>query len=287
MQYTTNVLAAKKSSSYGCFKFRKWYKYGVHVSKPAAATNSLSFTIMKFTVLSSIAIVFLAATAAAAPLEKRAEMCGQYENTQAGPYIVHNNNWGQGNADSGNQCTSLDKINGNVLLWSTHWSWSGGKYQVKSYANAELPVKGTKLSDVKSIPFEWTWSYTGDNMIADVAFDVWTSTADSGDYEIELMVWLAAIGGAGPIGDSVGTFEYAGQKWDLHKGNNGVNDVYSFIAPKELKSFKSDLMPFYKHLIDAGYISSSQYLRSVQAGTEPFEGSKAKFVTSSYSVAVN
>nr|AGC24033.1 xyloglucanase B [Rhizomucor miehei] len=242
---------------------------------------------MKLTFLSSIVAAFLATSAAAIPLNKRAEMCGQWDTTSAGPYTVYNNLWGEGSATSGSQCTSVNSIDGNVLSWSTSWSWAGGQYNVKSYANAELKFDAVKLSSVSSIPFQWSWSYSGSNIVADVAFDLWTSTANTSDFEIEIMVWLAAIGGAGPIGDSVGTFSYGGYTWNLHKGNNGSNDVYSFVATEQIKSIKSDLLPFFKHLIDSGYISSSQYLRAVQAGTEPFLGSNAKLVTSSYSVSVN
>lgn len=45
----------------------------------------------------------------------------------------------------------------------------------------------------------WAWSYDGSGIIADVAYDLFTSSSPSGDEEFELMVWLAAIGGAGPI----------------------------------------------------------------------------------------
>jgi xyloglucan-specific endo-beta-1,4-glucanase len=45
----------------------------------------------------------------------------------------------------------------------------------------------------------WTWSYTGSNMVANVAYDLFTSSSPSGKYEYEIMVWLAQYGGVKPI----------------------------------------------------------------------------------------
>lgn len=105
--------------------------------------------------------------------------------------------------------------------------------------------------------------------------------------ETEIMIWLAALGGAGPLGSSVGTFASGGVTWTLYSGNNGANDVYSFVASSEVTNLSADILPFLKHLVDAGYISDSLYLIAVQAGTEPFTGSNAVLKTSSYSVSVN
>ena len=45
----------------------------------------------------------------------------------------------------------------------------------------------------------WTWTYTSDNLVANVAYDVFTSSTADGSEEFEIMIWLAALGGAGPI----------------------------------------------------------------------------------------
>lgn len=49
------------------------------------------------------------------------------------------------------------------------------------------------------MPSSWAWSYDGSSLVADVAYDMFTSSSAGGDEEFEIMVWLAAIGGAGPI----------------------------------------------------------------------------------------
>lgn len=49
------------------------------------------------------------------------------------------------------------------------------------------------------MPSTWSWTYTGDDIVADVAYDLFTSSTADGDEEFEIMVWLGALGGAGPI----------------------------------------------------------------------------------------
>ena len=44
------------------------------------------------------------------------------------------------------------------LSWSTSWSWSGGQGQVKSFANVVVESEKRALSEVQSIPSEWSWS---------------------------------------------------------------------------------------------------------------------------------
>ncbi|CEL05934.1 Putative Xyloglucan-specific endo-beta-1,4-glucanase A [Aspergillus calidoustus] len=103
------------------------------------------------------------------------------------------------------------------------------------------------------------------------------------------MIWLAALGGAGPIsssGSSIASVTLGGVSWNLWYGWNGNMQVYSFVASSTTESFSADLVDFISYLENSQGLSSSQYLTHVQAGTEPFVGSNANFVTSSYSVSV-
>jgi xyloglucan-specific endo-beta-1,4-glucanase len=45
----------------------------------------------------------------------------------------------------------------------------------------------------------WSWTYTGSDIVADVSYDMFTSSSAGGANEYEIMIWLAALGGAGPI----------------------------------------------------------------------------------------
>lgn len=133
------------------------------------------------------------------------------------------------------------------------------------------------------------YSYTGSDLVVDVAYDMFLSSTADGDAEYEIMVWLSAKGGAGPIsstGSAVATTTIAGVTFDLYSGPNGAMTVYSFKAQSETESFSGDLLDFFKYLENNQGLKSSLYLTDVQAGTEPFSGTDAKFVTSEYSVTV-
>ena len=76
---------------------------------------------------SAAIIVSTAATALALPganLQKREEVCGQWDSIESGPYTIYNNLWGMESAQ-GKQCTGVDSGNGTTLAWHTNWSWTG------------------------------------------------------------------------------------------------------------------------------------------------------------------
>lgn len=116
---------------------------------------------MKFTtgvlpVLVGTAVVVAIPTAT---LEKRAATyCGQWDSVVTGTYTVYNNLWGESAATSGSQCTTVTSDVSNSLVWSTSWTWAGGPYNVKSYANAVVTQATQKqLSAISTIPTTWKW----------------------------------------------------------------------------------------------------------------------------------
>lgn len=108
--------------------------------------------------MKSFALASLAGLAAASPLVQRSTYCGQWDLEVAGDYTVYNNLWGEDNADSGSQCTTNNGVSSGSLSWSTAWSWSGGEYNVKSYANAVVSISQVALSSISSIPSTWDWT---------------------------------------------------------------------------------------------------------------------------------
>ena len=92
------------------------------------------------------------------------------------------------------------------------------------------------------------------------------------------MIWLAAIGGAGPISSTYGqngatpvaTTTIAGTTWKIYKGPNGSTTVFSFVAEQQVTNFDGDLKAFFNYLTSKEGLPSSQYLTSLGAGTEPF-----------------
>ncbi|KAJ2962615.1 hypothetical protein NQZ79_g2266 [Umbelopsis isabellina] len=245
---------------------------------------------MKTLTLFVSAMTLLASTASAAPLQKRAQLCGQYSTQTEGQYIVNQDEWNEGAATSGSQCSQVNSLTGNDLAWQTSWTWAGGSGQVKSYANAGLNFTPTQISAITTIPIKFYWTYSGSNLVADVSFDMFTSSSSSGAHENEIMVWLTALGGALPItstGDSIGTVTVAGTTFKLYSGPNGSTTVWSFVAESAVNNMAADLIDFYDYLTSNGHISSSQYLQVLQGGTEAFTGSNAEFTCSLFYAAIN
>jgi len=81
---------------------------------------------MKFASLLVASTASLALAAPATTVQKRADFCGQWDNSVNGPYTTYNNLWGRDQATSGSQCTGVDSLSGTTLKWHTSWSWTGG-----------------------------------------------------------------------------------------------------------------------------------------------------------------
>jgi len=241
----------------------------------------------------SLLVPLLATLALATPtptLQERATtMCGQWDTLTTGGYTIYQDLWGKDAASSGSQCSTVNSVSSGTVNWSSSWTWAGGSSSVKSFANAVVTMTATKLSGLTSLVSTWNWSYTGSNIVADVAYDLFLSSTASGDNEYEIMIWLAALGGAGPIsatGSPVATTTIAGTSWKLYKGLNGAMTVFSFVASSQVSNFSGDLMTFIKYLETSQGLPSSQYLKSIGAGTEPFTGTNAVFKVSTYKTTV-
>jgi len=127
-------------------------------------------------------------------------------------------------------------------------------------------------------------------VVVNVAYDLFTSNScGSQTAAYEVMIWLGALGGAGPIsatGSPVATPTIGGVSWKLYKGNNGAMTVFSFVASSSQTGFSGDLKNFLSYLTGNQGMPTSQCLYSVGAGSETFTGSKAVFKTTGYSVSV-
>jgi xyloglucan-specific endo-beta-1,4-glucanase len=135
-----------------------------------------------FTALASLASFSMAQT----------KLCDQYGYHAANGYYFNNNRWGQGSG-SGDQCLTVFNTQGGGVSWQADWTWSGGENNVKAYPYSGLQMSSKKpISNIGSLPSSAQWSYTGNNIRANVAYDLFTASdpnhdTSSGDYE--LMVW--------------------------------------------------------------------------------------------------
>ncbi|KAF6237932.1 hypothetical protein HO173_004133 [Letharia columbiana] len=214
----------------------------------------------------------------------------------------------------GYQCSQINSDTGSALAWSTTWAWQNIASDnqawnwIKSYAyaydsSAPACKLATPLSQMSgSIRSQWSWSYSGEDVIGDVAYDAFLGegcSGTTGQHSYEVMIWLAALGSLGPIGssdDGGSAFGFAPRNvkisnydWVLYYGmNDGTNTpVYSFIPPAgtQYNSFGGDLMPFFTYLKGINGALSSLFLQSIQAGTEAVNATgPAVFTTLSYSI---
>lgn len=247
---------------------------------------------MKFT---QVALPLLFSSAALAvptkSLQKRSTTtCDQWGSIVTGTYTLYQDLWDEAAASSGSQCSTLDSLTDGTVAWSTSWSWAGASSSVKSYANIALTKTGVQLSAIGSIPSVWKWGYTSSGtIVADVSYDFFTSSSATGSNEFEIMVWLAALGGAGPIsstGSPVATVTINGVSFKLYSGPNGSTTVYSFVAVTETTNFSGDMKLFFDYLVENESFSTSQYITTIEAGTEPFTGTDAVLTVSAYSVSI-
>ncbi|KAG2346881.1 glycoside hydrolase family 12 protein [Suillus weaverae] len=226
-----------------------------------------------------------------------APISGQYDSVNVGQYSLLNNLWGEHDAAFGSQTSQITSMEGSTIAWATNWTWTGGK-QVKSFADIQLNTGiNQQLSAISSMPSTWRWSQSNTGaVVADVAYDLFTSDTAGGSNVNEIMIWLANVN-SGPISAQynaqgqavpiVTNISLEGYTWNLYSGSNGSNQVYSFLLTSgTAESFEGDIYLFLSYLIDNEGMSSSQYLTTAQAGTEATSGT-AEFTTSAYDLTIN
>ncbi|WP_187414755.1 GH12 family glycosyl hydrolase domain-containing protein [Nonomuraea sp. PA05] len=225
------------------------------------------------------------------------QLCNAFDSVTMGKYWVNNNLWGQ-DSGTGTQCVWAGSTSGSTISWGTSWNWSGQSNQVKSYASSVLGWHwGWKLSNT-GLPTQvsanrnvsTTWNYNVSTTgTMNVAYDLWLHTISNPTWENnptdEVMIWTYRTGGAGPVGTRQATVTLGGTNWDLYRGNIGW-EVYSFVRTGNTSSVNLNLRDFLNHLVSRGWLASSKYLTSVQAGTEVFIG-QGRLDTTAYSVNVS
>jgi xyloglucan-specific endo-beta-1,4-glucanase len=113
-------------------------------------------------------------------------------------YYFNNNMWGM-DSGSGYQVTRVESTQPEGVVWHVDWNWNGGDNNVKSYpySGRELPTKRL-IRDIQSLPSSASWTYSGPDVRANVAFDLFTASDPEhenwhGDYE--LMIWCVVFVG--------------------------------------------------------------------------------------------
>ncbi len=235
--------------------------------------KSVVITLTLILVIISFAMISTRPAAAAT-----GEMCGKFDTTTQGNYIVMNNKWGT----DATQCINVTNNGFLITRQDGVASFNGapvsypaiyaGCHYSNCSPNTNLPMK---ISEIGSAQGNVNVSYPGSG-VYDAAYDIWLNADPdvSGVQDTEIMIWLNHTGSIQPIGSTNGaTFNAVGHTWKVWTGWNGGNNVVSYVA-EGVTSLNGDIKPF---LLDAvtrgpGYGNTSWYLTSVQMGFEPWQG---------------
>jgi xyloglucan-specific endo-beta-1,4-glucanase len=146
------------------------------------------------------------------------------------------------------------------------------------------------MSSIPRCPTLIISSYTGSDLVANVAYDILTSSDCGSIPEYEIMIWLGALGGANPISSSGSpnmTVDIGGTPWDLYQGVKGQATIYTFVAVSQQKDYRGNLNDFFRFLMYNGLrLPGKQCVYYIGAGTEAFTGRNAKFTTTGYNISV-
>lgn len=137
-----------------------------------------------------------------------------------------------------------------------------------------------------------THSYSGDSLRCNVAYDTFLGPSCSSAPEYEVMIWPGKFGGdvyplsndGYPPTPSATTY-IGNSEFNLIIGTEGDTQVYSFVAVGNATNFSGDIQDFYNFLVDNEGFPASQYVLSINAGTEVLTGQDADFTTNSFTLS--
>ncbi|MBX7268714.1 cellulose binding domain-containing protein [Micromonospora sp. Llam7] len=234
----------------------------------------------------SIVAVALGGTASA-----DTQICDQYGSTVIqNRYVVQNNRWGT----TAQQCINVTGTGFEITTQNGSSPTNGAPTAYPSvfvgchYTNCSpgtnLPIQVSQISSAtSSINYRYVSGAT-----YNASYDIWLDPSPKRDgvNQMEIMIWFNRQGPIQPIGSAVGTANIAGRSWEVWRGNNGGNNVISYVAPSAITSLNFSVLDFINDTRNRGAITNSWYLTSIQAGFEPWQGGVGLAVTN-FSATVN
>ncbi|MCF4122921.1 cellulose binding domain-containing protein [Antribacter sp. KLBMP9083] len=229
------------------------------------------------TMLATLTAGMVTAVVGAAPASA-ATICEQYGTVDAGSYVIQNNRWGTGATQcidttaNGFTITQQDGVGNTSGTPVSYPSIFLGCHYSTCSPGTPLPKQ---LSTIGSAPTSIGYTYTSSGTY-NASYDIWlnANTDVSGVQDTEIMIWFNRQGSIQPIGSQTGTATIAGRTWAVWTGNNGSNNVVSYVSASPIGSLSFDVMGFVDDTFTRGaqYGDASWYLTSVQAGFEPWIG---------------
>ena len=219
--------------------------------------------------LIAAALIVLAPSAAQAAVWSSSDQWGTWSN---GGYTLYNNIWGSG---AGPQ-TIWANSSSNWGVWANHPNTGG----VKSYPNASKSVN-RRLSALGSATSTFNVTVPGGGAYT-TAYDIW---CDNNAYEI--MLWMNKQGAVGPLGSWQTAATVGGHRWDVYRGSNGANAVFSFVRSGNTSAGSVDIKAVLTWIRSQGWFGDVT-LGNIQFGYEITSSSGGlNFVTNSYSASAS
>ncbi|OIJ91068.1 hypothetical protein BIV25_30530 [Streptomyces sp. MUSC 14] len=161
--------------------------------------------------------------------------CDQWGSTTLNGYTLYNDVWGSG---AGTQC-----------IWAnsgTNWGVNASHPDtggIKSYPNAQKVIDKS-VSSLASLTSSYNVTVPSSGAY-ETAYDIWDT-----DHKYEIMLWVNKTGAVGPLGTSQGSLTLGGSTWTVYKGDNGSNDVFSFVRSSDSASGSVNILPILKWIKD-------------------------------------
>jgi hypothetical protein len=204
------------------------------------------------------AVVAVAVVSAAALTATTSEAAAVWSSSDRwatwsnGGYTVRNDVWGSGA--------------GPQTIWANSYrDWGVKSNQpntggVKSYPQVAKSVN-KKLSALGSATSNFAVMLPSGGSY-EATYDIW---ANNNTYEI--MLWMSKAGAVGPIGGKQATVTVGGHTWDVYKGSNGHNAVFSFLRQGNTTSGSVDVKAVLNWIKSKGWFGDVT-LGEIQFGFE-------------------
>lgn len=159
----------------------------------------------------------------------------------SGAYTLNNDVWGSG---AGPQ-TIWANSGTNWGVWSNQPNTGG----VKSYPHDGVTI-GKSLSSLHSVKSSFNVSVPGSGAY-ETAYDIWAN-----GYSYEIMLWMNKTGAVGPIGSYQTNVSVGGYNWNVYKGSNGSNPVFSLLNSGYSTSGTVDILAVLKWIEGKGWFGN-------------------------------
>ena len=203
---------------------------------------------------------------------------GQWDTWTNNGYTLNNDVWGSG---AGPQ-TIWARTGTNWGVVANHPRTSG----VKSYPHTGKTLNRT-LSSLSSVTSTFNVTVPADGDY-ESAYDIWAN-----NYAYEVMIWNNQHGAVGPIAESydsngavptVRSLSVGGHTWNVYRGSNGSNAVYSFVRTSTTNSGTIDVLAILNWLKTNGWWADVT-VGDIQYGFElSGTAGQSDFVCNSFSI---